>query len=142
MTAETERSGDESADVHEARLAIDAYMRRTSARTQQEGAAGPLADQGAGAGAGGGGRPGQDDGRVDDRVDDRVAECVAREAWDAVQDATPPPPDPEAGPSEKTTQSPERAELHRRAVAIARGLQALGYHLDETLLPGPDMAAG
>ncbi|AYG78848.1 hypothetical protein DWB77_00957 [Streptomyces hundungensis] len=136
MTAETERSGDESADVHEARLAIDAYMRRTSARTQQEGAAGPLADQGAE--AGGGERPGQDD----DRVDDRVAECVAREAWDAVQDATPPPPDPEAGPSEKTTQSPERAELHRRAVAIARGLQALGYHLDETLLPGPDMAAG
>ncbi|MEU3499598.1 hypothetical protein ABZ726_02110 [Streptomyces hundungensis] len=136
MTAETERSGDESADVHEARLAIDAYMRRTSARTQQQGAAGPLAEQGAG--AGGGGRPGQDE----SRVDDRVAECVAREAWDAVQDATPPPPDPEAGPSEKTTQSPERAELHRRAVAIARGLQALGYHLDETLLPGPDMAAG
>ncbi|MFE9407149.1 hypothetical protein ACFYNY_36160 [Streptomyces sp. NPDC006530] len=138
MTAETERSGDESADVREARLAIDAYLRRTSAGTHQAGAAGHLAEQDADAG----GRPSQGGGRVDGRVDDAVAERVAREAWDAVQDATPPPPDPEAGPAEKTSQSPERAELHRKAVAIARGLQALGYHLDETLLPGPDMAAG
>ncbi|MCT9093548.1 hypothetical protein N4G70_32465 [Streptomyces sp. ASQP_92] len=140
MTAETERSGDESADVREARLAIDAYLRRTSAGTHQAGAADPLAEHGADAGVGG--RPSQGGGRVDGLVDDAVAERVAREAWDAVQDATPPPPDPEAGPAEKTSQSPERAELHRKAVAIARGLQALGYHLDETLLPGPDMAAG
>ncbi|MEU9098415.1 hypothetical protein [Streptomyces sp. NPDC048361] len=120
MTTETEDTGDESADAREARRAIEEYLSRGAARTDQsEGSAG---------------RPGQ--------ADDRVAECVAREAWDAVQDATPAPPDPEAGPAEKTEMSPERAELHRRAVAVARGLRELGYHLDETLLPGPDMAAG
>ncbi|MFE9410549.1 hypothetical protein ACFYN0_17420 [Streptomyces sp. NPDC006704] len=112
MTTETEHGGSESANAQEARAAIDAYLSRTSARP---------------AGA---------------EADDHVAESVAREAWDAVQDATPPPPDPGAGPVEKTEPSPQRAELHRKAVAIARGLRELGYHLDETLLPGPDMAAG
>ncbi|MFG3280453.1 hypothetical protein [Streptomyces sp. NPDC048111] len=128
MTAETEHGPDESANVREARRAIEEYLSRTSGDPRR---------RGAGAGSGADGQP-----TAGDRIDDRVAECVAREAWDAVQEATPPPPDPEAGPAEKTEPSPERAELHRRAVAIARGLQELGHHLDETLRPGPDMAAG
>lgn len=68
----------------------------------------------------------------------------AREAWDAVQEATPPTPDPQTdtGPAEKGRSSRGLAERHSRAVSVARGLQELGYHLDETLRPGPDMAAG
>ncbi|MFG2720574.1 hypothetical protein ACGFW5_20070 [Streptomyces sp. NPDC048416] len=141
MTMDTEHNGNESADAQEARRALDDYVRRTSARTRQDEGAGPLGvtepgSVGVTEPAPGGLSP------AGGRVDDHVAESVAREAWDAVQDATPAPPDPEAGPAEKTDLSPERAELHRRAVAIARGLRELGYHLDETLLPGPDMAAG
>ncbi|MFD6888026.1 hypothetical protein [Streptomyces sp. NPDC059957] len=37
---------------------------------------------------------------------------------------------------------PEVAERRAQANAITRGLQQLGYHRDETLLPGPGMAAG
>ncbi|MGW8330062.1 hypothetical protein ACWGLE_19440 [Streptomyces sp. NPDC055897] len=134
MTPEPERSTDESPDVQEARLAIEEYLSRTrrSARPDESTEAGGRrsADGNSGSSEDGG------------RFDDRMAESIARAAWDAVQDATPPPPDPAAGPAEKTEQPPELAELHRRAVAIARGLRELGYHLDETLLPGPDMAAG
>ncbi|MFB8272905.1 hypothetical protein ACFC96_40840 [Streptomyces sp. NPDC055955] len=118
MTAEPEHGPAESADVREARRAIDEHMGR--AGTDEE-----LARW-------------KDSGRIDDRV----AEEVARAAWDAVQDVTPPPPSPRSGPVEKSVPSPQRAERHRRAVAVARGLRELGYHLDETLLPGPDMAAG
>ncbi|WP_328314794.1 hypothetical protein OG432_33955 [Streptomyces sp. NBC_00442] len=134
MTKETERTGDESADAQEARRAIDAYLSRRAASAQEREGAEYAADREPGTG----GPPG----RAGGRIGDDIAECVAREAWDAVQDATPAPPDPGAGPAEKTEMSPERAELHRRAVAVARGLRELGYHLDETLLPGPDMAAG
>ncbi|MCX5384488.1 hypothetical protein [Streptomyces sp. NBC_00083] len=128
MTTEAETTGDESADVQEARRAIEEYLSRGPARTPRDGA-----DTGRAAPAGGG---------IDRSIDDSAAALIAREAWDAVQDATPAPPHPEAGPAEKTRMSPERAERHRRAVAVARGLRELGYHLDETLLPGPDMAAG
>ncbi|CAM5279126.1 hypothetical protein SXANM310S_03076 [Streptomyces xanthochromogenes] len=134
MTSEPERSTDESTDVREARRAIEEYLRRTGTPARPGGSTGPDGQ----VDAAGSPETAKDGGRVDDRT----AEAVARAAWDAVQDATPPPPDPAAGPAEKTEQSPELAELHRRAVAIAHGLQALGYHLDETLLPGPDMAAG
>ncbi|MFI9111641.1 hypothetical protein [Streptomyces venezuelae] len=118
MTPEPEHGPAESADAREARQAIEDHLGH--AGTQEE-----LSRW-----------------RNSGRIDDRIAEAVAGAAWDAVQDATPPPPSPQAGPAEKTEQSPERAERHRRAVAVARGLRELGYHLDETLLPGPDMAAG
>ncbi|MFJ3582947.1 hypothetical protein ACIPPS_12070 [Streptomyces sp. NPDC090127] len=127
MTAAAPDNGPaESADAREARRAIDDHLGRTAAHEE-------LARW-----------------RDGGRIDDRTAEDVARAAWDAVQDATPPPPSPtdatppppQAGPAEKTARSPERAERHRRAVAVALGLRELGYHLDETLLPGPDMAAG
>ncbi|MFF5933401.1 hypothetical protein [Streptomyces sp. NPDC012508] len=118
MTATPNNGPTESANVRVARRAIDDYLGRTAAAED-------LARW-----------------RDSGRIDDKLAEDVARAAWDAVQDATPPPPSPQAGPAEKTTQSPERAERHRRAGAVALGLRELGYHLDETLLPGPDMAAG
>lgn len=135
MTSEPERGTDESNDIREARLAIAEYLgRRGTTPTRPDGSTSPDSELGTAA------RP--EAAQDSDRIDDRTAADVARAAWDAVQDATPPPPDPGAGPAEKTDQSPELAERHRRAVAIARGLQQLGYHLDETLLPGPDMAAG
>ncbi|MBT2445147.1 hypothetical protein J7E93_34705 [Streptomyces sp. ISL-36] len=134
MTAEPEHSPAESADVREARRAIGDHLGRAAAAAERGEAAD--ADRGRSAVA--------DLARWRERgrIDDRLAEEVARAAWDAVQDATPPPPSPEAGPTEKTRPSPERAELHRRAVSVARGLRELGYHVDDTLLPGPDMAAG
>ncbi|MEU6946497.1 hypothetical protein ABZ957_14895 [Streptomyces sp. NPDC046316] len=119
MTAAPNNGPTESANVREARRAIDDCLGRTAAAAED------LARW-----------------RDSGRIDDNLAEDVARAAWDAVQDATPPPPSPRSGPAEKTSQSPERAERHRRAVAVALGLRELGYHLDETLLPGPDMAAG
>ncbi|MFE9118953.1 hypothetical protein [Streptomyces sp. NPDC007172] len=134
MTSEPERGTDESNDVREARLAIAEYVRRTGTPARPDGSTSPEGELDTAASP--------ESAKDSDRIDDRTAEDVARAAWDAVQDATPPPPDPGAGPAEKTDQSPELAERHRRAVAIARGLQQLGYHLDETLLPGPDMAAG
>ncbi|WP_392896400.1 hypothetical protein [Streptomyces sp. LN699] len=128
------RGAADSGDVHEARLAIDAFLARTS--PEQDGSlTGP-----------GGVGPGADleRWRTTGLIDDRVAEQVAREAWDAVQEATPPPPDPEADaePTDRGRPSRELAERHRQAVSIARGLLELGHHLDETLRPGPDMAAG
>ncbi|KOX25664.1 hypothetical protein ADL06_18715 [Streptomyces sp. NRRL F-6491] len=78
------------------------------------------------------------------RIDDATAERIAREAWDAVSAATPPPPDPgtDRAPARGAREPAEVTELRGRAIAVARGLHQLGYHLDETLLPGPDMAAG
>ncbi|WP_411107601.1 hypothetical protein [Streptomyces sp. cmx-4-9] len=115
MTTEPERDPGEPADVRAARAAIDAYLNRTdpSARTRS----------------------------ADGRIDDRTAELVAREAWDAVMAVTPPPPDPATDPG-PAVEPPEVAERRERAVAVVRGLQKLGHHLDETLLPGPDLAAG
>ncbi|MEU9419977.1 hypothetical protein [Streptomyces sp. NPDC048272] len=135
MTTQPDHRGSaDSGDVREARLAIDAFLARTSPETGD-----------------GRTRPGSEgpDTHLEGRrttglLDDRLAEQVAREAWDAVQEATPPAPDPhtDAGPLQNGRPSPELAERHRRAVSIARGLLELGYQLDETLRPGPDMAAG
>ncbi|MEU3459272.1 hypothetical protein ABZ721_04855 [Streptomyces sp. NPDC006733] len=115
-----------SSDAEEARRAIDTYLRQHSA-----GEAGrPEAAEDL--------RQWQETGTTDDRV----AECVAREAWDAVQDVTPPPPDSSGGQPERRAGQVEQTEQHDRACRIARGLRELGHHLDETLLPGPGMAAG
>lgn len=122
MTTEPEQDPSESADVRAARTAIEAHLNRTGA---------PAADEPEGGGVRPGGR----------RVDDRTAERIAREAWDAVGEATPPPPDPGTDRG-GAAEPPEVAERRREAVAVVRGLQELGYRLDETLLPGPDMAAG
>lgn len=134
MTTEPDPRPADSDDVRAARLAIEAFLARTAAKGGGS-HAGP-ADQDSEAG--------QEGRQTTGRVADRVAEQVAREAWDAVQDATPAAPDPEtdAGPSEVNQSSPELAERHRQAVSIARGLLELGYPLDEVLRPGPDMAAG
>ncbi|MEU3607280.1 hypothetical protein AB0E83_17830 [Streptomyces sp. NPDC035033] len=118
MTAEPEDHRPESDDVRAARRAVEEHLARTADEEQAN------------------------RWRETGRVDDRVAEEVARAAWDAVQEVTPPPPSPQAGPAERAERSPERAERHRRAVAVARGLRELGHSLDETLLPGLDMAAG
>ncbi|MEV7728713.1 hypothetical protein AB0P15_28805 [Streptomyces sp. NPDC087917] len=122
MTTEPERDPVEPDDVRTARAAIDAYRSRTDPPPEQPEVTG---------GARG----------TDDRVDDQVAECIAREAWDAVIAVTPPPPDPATDPG-PAVEPPEVAERRAQAVAIVRGLRQLGYHLDESLLPGPDMAAG
>lgn len=118
MTTEPERDPVETPEVRAARAAIDAYLNRTPR-----------------GGADSGARQG------DGRIDDRTAELVAREAWDAVMAVTPPPPDPATDPG-PAVEPPEVAERRGQAVAVVRGLQQLGHHLDETLLPGPDLAAG
>ncbi|MFF1411275.1 hypothetical protein ACFVX6_16050 [Streptomyces sp. NPDC058289] len=115
MTTEPEREPVDVADVHAAHAAIDAYLRRTDSAPER--------------------LPGRG------RVADGVAEAVAREAWDSVIAITPPPPDPATDPG-PAVEPPEVAERRAEAMAIARGLQLLGYRLDETLLPGPDIAAG
>lgn len=121
MTTEPERGRIEPADVRAARAAIDAYLSRTDAAQKHHASANTVG--------------------TDGRVNDQVAECIARQAWDAVMAVTPPPPDPatDAGPA---VEPPQVAERRAQANAIVRGLQQLGYHLDETLLPGPGMAAG
>ncbi|MEU3062670.1 hypothetical protein AB0P12_13860 [Streptomyces subrutilus] len=132
MTTEPELGAAGSADsddVREARLAIDAFLTGGSAGHGEVPAGTDLERW-----------------RATGRIDDRLAAQVAGAAWDAVQDATPPAPDPSTDPGpDPTVESGPSAELaarHRRAVAVARGLAQLGYHLDETLRPGPDMAAG
>lgn len=128
MTTEPEGNPAESADVRAARAAIEAHLSRT-----EPGAAGST------------GSPDSPEGRDGgSRVDDATAERIAREAWDAVSAATPPPPDPgtDPAPARGAREPEEVTELRRRAIAVTRGLHQLGYHLDETLLPGPDMAAG
>ncbi|MET7664864.1 hypothetical protein ABZS99_39705 [Streptomyces sp. NPDC005463] len=140
MTTEPERGPVEQADDRAARTAIDACLnRRDSASEQQLG--------GTAAGRGGSSALEGDGGaaaRGDRRIDDATAERIAREAWDAVQAVTPPPPDPgtDAGPAQNRKEPTEVAERRKQAIAVVRGLQQLGYHLDEKLLPGPDMAAG
>ncbi|MET7542270.1 hypothetical protein [Streptomyces sp. NPDC005507] len=140
MATEPEWGPVEQTDVRAARTAIDACLnRRDSASEQQLG--------GAAAGRGGSSALEGDGGaaaRGDRRIDDATAERIAREAWDAVQAVTPPPPDPEtdAGPAQNRKEPTEVAERRKQAIAVVRGLQQLGYHLDEKLLPGPDMAAG
>ncbi|MFD3717843.1 hypothetical protein [Streptomyces sp. NPDC058674] len=123
LTTEPAPGPADSSDVREARLAVDPFLARTPPRSE----GGPERRR-----------------TPTGQIDDRTAEQVAREAWDAVQDATPPAPDPatDTGPADAGRPSPEHTERHRRAVAIARGLQELGYPLNETLRPGPDMAAG
>ncbi|WP_449479873.1 hypothetical protein [Streptomyces avidinii] len=121
MTTEPEPDRVEPDDVRAARAAIDAHLSRSD----------PSPGHGGGA----------DGLRSDGRVDDQVADRIAREAWDAVIAVTPPPPDPATDPG-PAVEPPEVAERRARAIAIARGLQRLGYHLDESLLPGPGMAAG
>ncbi|MEU7011202.1 hypothetical protein [Streptomyces sp. NPDC046332] len=73
MTATPNNGPTESADVREARQAIDDYLGRTAAAED-------LARW-----------------RDSGRIDDKPAEDVARTAWDAVQAATPPPPSPRSG---------------------------------------------
>ncbi|MET9932989.1 MULTISPECIES: hypothetical protein [unclassified Streptomyces] len=128
MTTEPEGDRAGSADVRAARAAIESYLSRTDP--------GGKAPEGA--------REGEDTAPGDRRVDDATAERIAREAWDAVLAATPPPPDPgtDPAPARGAREPAEVTELRGRAIAVARGLHRLGYHLDETLLPGPDMAAG
>ncbi|MFJ6700659.1 hypothetical protein ACIQM4_32070 [Streptomyces sp. NPDC091272] len=125
MTTESDLGSAGSGDVRQARQAVEEFL----ARTQSPDREAQLEQW-----------------RESGRVDDQVAEQVARDAWDAVQDATPPAPDPvegaDTGAPSQDPPSPELAQRHRRAIAVARGLQELGYHLDETLRPGPDMAAG
>ncbi|MFF3214224.1 hypothetical protein ACFYYB_26570 [Streptomyces sp. NPDC002886] len=121
MTKESESDRVEPTDVHAAREAIDAYLSRADS-SREHGV-------------------GEDAQRADGPVSDRIAELVAREAWDAVLVASPPPPDPAVDPG-PAVEPLKVAERRAQAVAIVRGLQALGYRLDETLLPGPDMAAG
>ncbi|MFE5513234.1 hypothetical protein ACFQ9J_22130 [Streptomyces sp. NPDC056529] len=136
MTTEPEGDRAESADVRAARAAIEAHLRRTEpAREGESRAAGSSAP------------PERPDGDARDggrRIDDATAERIAREAWDAVLAATPPPPDPgtDPAPARSAREPAEVTELRRRAIAVTRGLRELGHHLDETLLPGPDMAAG
>ncbi|MFJ9342999.1 hypothetical protein ACIRP0_27435 [Streptomyces sp. NPDC101733] len=136
MTTEPERGPSESLDVREARLAIEAYLGRAhgpasgnapSARDRAQEAAGDVPA-----------------GRENSLFDDGAAERVARQAWDAVLAVTPPPPDPavDPGPIDGHVESAELLERRRHAERVARGLQELGYRLDETLLPGPGMAAG
>lgn len=135
MTTESDLGSAGSGDVREARRAIEAFLARTAPGHGEEPDLPQSQDPDADVERRRGGA----------RVDDRVAEQVAREAWDAVQDVTPPAPDPaqaDAGPAAQGGPSPELAERHRRAIAITRGLLELGYHLDETLRPGPDMTAG
>ncbi|MFF7178281.1 hypothetical protein [Streptomyces sp. NPDC008121] len=151
----------ESADAREARMAVEEYLRRTgmSGRPDDPGRSGlstGAGDQGP-AVPSAGGRGSTADAATGTEspaphtgapIDDRVADAVAREAWDAVTAATPPPPSPVEGgtPGEgrdgAAAEPAEVAELRRRATAIARGLRELGCRLDDTLLPGPDMAAG
>ncbi|MFJ4341505.1 hypothetical protein [Streptomyces sp. NPDC088915] len=128
MTTEPEGDRAGSADVRAARAAIESYLSRTGTGEK------PPEDAREGEGA----DPG------DRRIDDATAERIAREAWDAVLAATPPPPDPgtDPAPARGAREPAEVTELRGRAIAVARGLHQLGYHLDETLLPGPDMAAG
>jgi hypothetical protein len=114
-----------SSDAEEARRAIDTYLRRSAVGAEARPDAADL-------------RHWQETGTTTDRV----AECVAREAWDAVQDVMPPPPDSSDGRPERAAGRMERTEQHERACRIARGLRELGHHLDETLMPGPGMAAG
>ncbi|MFE4257116.1 hypothetical protein ACFRU3_48545 [Streptomyces sp. NPDC056910] len=141
MTTEPEWGPVEQADVRATRTAIEAYLNRAdSASEQQLGGAQAAGLGGSSALAGDGGAAA----RGDRCIDDATAERIAREAWDAVQAVTPPPPDPEtdAGPAQNRKEPKEVAERRQQAVAVVRGLQQLGYHLDEKLLPGPDMAAG
>ncbi|MFJ7126120.1 hypothetical protein [Streptomyces sp. NPDC098101] len=137
MTTAPEGNPAESADVRAARAAIEAHLSRTDPEREPD-AAGATGSPASPEGRDEGGRDG---GR---RVDDATAERIAREAWDAVAAATPPPPDPgtDPAPALGAREPEEVTELRRRAIAVARGLHQLGYHLDETLLPGPDMAAG
>lgn len=135
MTTEPEGDRAESADVRAARAAIEAHLNRTDPAPEGEPhAAGPSV-------------PREDRGDTAQgvrRVDDATAERIAREAWDAVLAATPPPPDPgtDPAPARGVREPAEVTELRARAIAVTRGLRELGHHLDETLLPGPDMAAG
>ncbi|MFJ4871587.1 hypothetical protein [Streptomyces sp. NPDC088757] len=128
MTTEPEGDRAGSADVRAARAAIESYLSRTG----QDGKSPEDA------------REGEDTPPGDRRIDDATAERIAREAWDAVLAATPPPPDPgtDPAPARGAREPAEVTALRGRAIAVARGLHRLGYHLDETLLPGPDMAAG
>ncbi|MFF5636928.1 hypothetical protein [Streptomyces sp. NPDC012825] len=128
MTTEPEGDRAGSADVRAARAAIEAHLSRTDP-------GGKTTDNA---------RKGEDGAPGDLRIDDATAERIAREAWDAVLAATPPPPDPgtDPAPARGAREPAEVTELRGRAIAVARGLHRLGYHLDETLLPGPDMAAG
>jgi hypothetical protein len=140
MTTEPDGDPVEPAQVRAARSAIEAYLSGTGAEGNRlsrsaGGPPGPSEPATGGPPAGG-----------DRRIDDATAERIAREAWDAVSAVTPPPPDPGSDPGPaRTAKEEEPAEVterRRHAVAVVRGLQLLGYHLDETLLPGPDMAAG
>ncbi|MEW1904644.1 MULTISPECIES: hypothetical protein [unclassified Streptomyces] len=133
MTTEPEGDPAESADVRAARAAIEAHLDRTDpAREREPRTTGALTSRE---------EDTRDGGR---RIDDATAERIAREAWDAVLAATPPPPDPgtDPAPARSAREPAEVTELRRRAIAVTRGLRELGHHLDETLLPGPDMAAG
>ncbi|MGW9435455.1 hypothetical protein [Streptomyces sp. NPDC055607] len=132
MTTEPEGDRAGSADVRAARAAIESYLSRTG----RGGKAPEDAREGS--------REGEDAAPGDRRIDDATAERIAREAWDAVLAATPPPPDPgtDPAPARGAREPAEVTELRGRAISVARGLHRLGYHLDETLLPGPDMAAG
>ncbi|MFC8490105.1 hypothetical protein ACFUJU_04740 [Streptomyces sp. NPDC057235] len=140
MTTEPEGAPAESADVRAARAAIEAHLSRTDPEREPRAAGSsasperPERPERPDGGAPGGGR----------RIDDATAERIAREAWDAVLAATPPPPDPgtDPAPARGAREPAEVTELRRRAIAVTRGLRELGHHLDETLLPGPDMAAG
>ncbi|MFZ4302578.1 hypothetical protein ACOZE3_32305 [Streptomyces cinereoruber] len=130
MTTEPEGDRAESADVRAARAAIEAHLNRTTPPSEREPhAAGSSASR---------------EERGGRRIDDATAERIAREAWDAVLAATPPPPDPgtDPAPARGAREPAEVTELRARAIAVTRGLRELGHHLDETLLPGPDMAAG
>ncbi|MFC8172185.1 hypothetical protein ACFUJ0_21035 [Streptomyces sp. NPDC057242] len=137
MTTEPEGAPAESADVRAARAAIEAHLSRTDPEREPRAAGSSASPE----------RPERPDGGAPDggrRIDDATAERIAREAWDAVLAATPPPPDPgtDPAPARGAREPAEVTELRRRAIAVTRGLRELGHHLDETLLPGPDMAAG
>ncbi|MFD3571142.1 NAD-binding protein, partial [Streptomyces sp. NPDC058667] len=139
MTTAPEGDPVEPGDVRAARSAIEAYLSRAAPEGEHHPPRGADRPEGERLPRGADGPAGGER-----RIDDATAERIAREAWDAVSAATPPPPDPDsdAGPARMTEEPAEVTERRNEAIAIARGLRLLGYHLDETLRPGPDMAAG